>query len=1297
MDEIGQDEHVVRPRRPVPDRVGTQKELATALSALKDHSGLSIRRLAQITGVSRATLGGYFAGSHLPLATLPDTLPTLVRACGVTDPEEISLWVEALSRVRRGPAPRPAGAPAPYLGLAAFQPQDAERFFGREALTRRLCEVTVALRAAGGGLLVVVGASGAGKSSLLRAGLIGTLRADGVPELGPDIVIRLLTPGAHPLAALDAARAADAVVVPRTTVYVVDQFEETFTTCTDEQERRDFITALTQLAAPGGESATVVVVGLRADFFAQASLHPVLVPVLQDSHLVVGPMNETDLRLAMTEPARRAGVEFADGLADLLVRDLAPLSGASVPTGDAGALPLLSHVLLTMWERGQGRTLTVADYRDSGGIRDAVANTAETAYAGLPPAQQELARRVFMRLVHVGDGSVDTRRRIARGELLLAEDEPDAVREVLDAFITRRLLTADREHIEFSHEILVQAWPRLRDWIDADRDGLRIHRRLTDDAERWRDNGRDPGLLYRGGLLSAVEDWLAGAGRSADINSREREFLVESRGLAAAERITAARGIRLRRQLLGILTVLLVLAGLLAGVAVVQKRSADRQRSAALTARDIALSRQIATEADDLRKQDIGLAAQLSLTAYRTSPTPEARASLLGAFAVPQVTRLLGQHGALQSLALSADGHTLVAGGVDPSVRRWNITDRAAPRTLGTPLSKGKQAVYAVALSRDGRLLAAAGADRTVWLWALNGTRAQSLGALPDPPADTVYSLALSPDGRTLAAGGADRTVRLWDIHDPRHPTSLGTPLVGGTGYVQSVAFAPDSRTLAAGDADHTARLWDVTDPRHPRGLGKPLGADDDVLAVAFSPVGHLLAVGASDGSVRLWNVTRPARPDPSPLRLNGPTTWVNALVFSPDGSTLAGGGSDNAVWLWSTTTGSALMTLPHPSHVTAAAFLPDGHTLATAAADGQARLWDLRVPALPGTADPAFFLAYRGSGHLLAVARSGGPVTLWRTGDPRVPVQAGPAIADPAHPHSFSGAAAFSGDGELLAIGGGDGTVEIWNVADPAHPRYVSTLRGPTKTVQSVVFDPVGQVLAVGTSSAELWLWDLTTPTRPVPLPRLATSTDNYVMSVAFSPDGRLLVAGGTDKLVRVWNVSAPRRAKAVGTLGGFGNFVSSVAFAPSGGLLAAGSADNTVRLWRMSGAGRPGALGAALTGPKGYVYSVQFGTDGRSLAAGSGDGGIRVWDTTIPARPVLLAALTAPEGATYAVAFDPQNGTLASAGSAAAAHLWTMDPEAVARLVCATAGDPPTRAEWTEYVGASSPARPCGALPDR
>ncbi|MGH4001332.1 MAG: hypothetical protein ACRDTJ_28175, partial [Pseudonocardiaceae bacterium] len=395
--------------------------------------------------------------------------------------------------------------------------------------------------------------------------------------------------------------------------------EELFTLCADDQQRRTFIELLAQLASPrSGTHADahpvgLVVVGVRADFYAACANYSHLRTALQDNPLVVGPMSDTELREAIFCPARDVGLGIEPGLVELLLRDLGDTTGEL--TGYAvGRLPLLAHALRATWQQRHGHTLTVDGYRSTGGIGRAVATTAEGVFTGLDSAGQHLARTLFLRLIKIGDSSEDTRRRVTRTDLLLGLD-PGSVGPVVDAFTQGRLLTQEQDTVEITHEALVRAWPRLRQWIDTDRTGNLIRQELDAAADAWDRDRHDTAALYRGNRLDAALTWAASTSHEGDLSPAASTFLTAS--IRQEHRVAT-----LRRTVLVMLSVLALVAS---GAAVI----AFQQSTVAQQERDTVTFSQITAQADRLSSTDVSLAAQLSLTAYRMRPTPDLHTALV--------------------------------------------------------------------------------------------------------------------------------------------------------------------------------------------------------------------------------------------------------------------------------------------------------------------------------------------------------------------------------------------------------------------------------------------------------------------------------------------------------------------------------------------------------------------------------------------------------------------------------------------------------------------------------------------
>lgn len=462
----------------------------------------------------------------------------------------------------------PAPGASPYMGMQYFDEGDAANFFGREALT-----ATLVGRLRHQRFLAVVGASGSGKSSVVRAGVVPALRhatplADGtLPPPGSDRwQIQVITPTAHPLKELAAALTQDSESVTATAtlmddlardsrsldlaatrflkhpkhagpcwLLVVDQFEELFTLCQEATERRAFVDAL--CAAVATEGPVRVVLTLRADFYHHCAQYDALRKLLAAEQEYIGAMTAAELRAAIECPAHNAQWELEPELVDALLCDVGVGAGQ---TPEPGALPLLSHALLETWKRRRGRRLTLHGYAEAGGVRGAIARTAEAVYQQLPAPHQAIARNVFVRLTALGEGSQDTRRRADLAELTPDHAQRAGVDAVLQTLADARLIVKDTHTAEVAHEALIREWPTLRGWLDADREGLRLHRHLTEAATEWDKRGRKPEDLYRGTRLVQAQEWVNT--HTDQLSAAERAFLQASTAALTTER----RATRLR-------------------------------------------------------------------------------------------------------------------------------------------------------------------------------------------------------------------------------------------------------------------------------------------------------------------------------------------------------------------------------------------------------------------------------------------------------------------------------------------------------------------------------------------------------------------------------------------------------------------------------------------------------------------------------------------------------------------------------------------------------------------------------
>src|SRR5215213_7814653 len=698
------------------------------------------------------------------------------------------------------PARVAAEGVCPFKGLASFEPVDADYFFGRERLVAELVA-----RLVGAGFLGIVGPSGSGKSSVLRAGLLPALAGGVLPGSGGWRRL-LLRPGERPLEELrrvlvsgakdPLAEALDTLPSGARLLLAVDQLEELHTACRSDDERAAFADTLARAAAdPDGRA--VVVVALRADFYGRFAAYPGLAELLGGNHVLVGPMQASELRRAVELPGARVGLRVEPDLADALVDDV---------EGEPGSLPLLSTALLELWQKRQDNALTLADYRASGGVHGAVARLAEGTYARVPDERRQLVRAVMLRLVGEDEGDAPVRRRAPLGELDLERNED--VADVLATLADSRLVTVSEGNVEVAHEALLREWPRLREWIEEDTEGRRLRRHITQAATEWDAARRDQGELYRGARLAAALDWTAD--HALDVNELEREFVTESREASEQETKRVRRtNRRLRGLLVGV--AVLLMAAVAGGIfAVVQRGQARDAETAQFVQR---------LGAQALVEEDLDLSLLLARQAVAIDDSPQARGYLLATLrSRPAAIGIMhGDGGTLRGITVSPDGKTLA---VDTGGDRILFFDARTYAQIGDPLSV-KEAAGSIAYSPGGRTLAVGG-DRIVRLIDARTHAQLAETAVGGTPMRMVFTkggsqlVVLSPLGDLQALGGLDAQITIHDaatlepIGKSIEPDAFVGAYVGFWYASPQFALTPDDRSVITASEDGELALWDL-------------------------------------------------------------------------------------------------------------------------------------------------------------------------------------------------------------------------------------------------------------------------------------------------------------------------------------------------------------------------------------------------------------------------------------------------------------------------------------------------------
>jgi DNA-binding SARP family transcriptional activator/WD40 repeat protein/energy-coupling factor transporter ATP-binding protein EcfA2 len=1212
------------------------------------------------------------------LRTLHQLKSVLVTRLGV-DPGPDVLALEA-AILRQDPSLLSGGpsvatrSTCPYQGLQAFDVEDADRFFGRTRDAEACLEVLERTS-----LLALVGPSGSGKSSLMRAGVGAALHARGTPAV-------VITPGARPVEAL----AALATAAPGAAL-LVDQFEEVFSLCEDAGQRREFLQVVTAEAR-----TRLVVIALRADHLAHLSAHAEIARLVERGLYIVGGLGEEGLAQAIEEPARQAGLVIEAGLVDLLVREV---------KDDPGALPLLSHVLLETWRRREGSTLTVSGYRASGGIHGAVAQSAEALYAHVAVEQRHTLRDLVLRLVSPGPQGEPVRSRVPR-RMVATDTDRD---RLIEQLVAARLVTSDDGVLEITHEALARVWPRLRGWLDDDVEGQRMLHHLSTAADAWDSMGRPDSELYRGVRLARIRDWRAGS--TTTLTDTEQAFLAASHEQAELEERSAEERARAQGQLIRrlrvVLTgavVLLVLALAAGGVAAVQSKRAGDNEAQAIASRQAAeqgefsaMVRQAAlmSEATD----DVALSLLLAVAATKLDSSPESAAALGRALSdSPALISSIEMSGEdHMSLELSPDDRTVA---IIDALHRVQLLDAGTGEVLaGTPAGAAREDPYprAVEFSPDGRTIAVGMTSlsrRPVELFTVPDLADASvrLEGLPEGRW-RIVDIDFSEDGLSIAAGlqklptgmqnlnssedALDRATNwaaAWRLDRPSEPELLRLSKKGEP----FVALSPDGgRLFAIPDG----RVHDLRTGEASKFFPEPSRWGS---SLTLSPDGRWLAYAADAGQGTTVVDSRSLRE----VRRLGEGSSMIEFDFSADSSRLltSSWGAPRPAQVWEVASGTLVADLSLTGRSPMAVDLDaSGASIVSAEAHQQIdvlRRWDvagsnrflrrLSVPELPlgdngtcmarvspGGVHVAYMPCEQDSYVFLDVARERVRVA------PLSEMQAANGIGD------------WRADRPTYLRADGDVVREF----DARSGRQLQARRmgGP---VGDVAYSPDGTVVVAGDSNGDVSLLDADS-LEPVGAPH---GLDASVVHVGVGPDNHTAFALTSDDPAGLFWSSWPSAwtlldlAEGAVTHAGELDFFGNVGLmSPAGDrAVVTGLEGGEVLILDLT-TGTP--VRPFVVAHQGNVGLIAFSRDGSRLVTGAEDGSVVLWDT---ATATQLARVSLPSLGHASAGFRPDGSILLVPGGAEPGlHVWDPDPERAMAFACRAAGRELTVSEWTDAFG--------------
>jgi WD40 repeat protein/serine/threonine protein kinase len=1187
----------------------------------------------------------------------------------------------------------------PYRGLRAFSEADETFFFGRERLVRRLLESLNAKDEEFFNFLALVGPSGSGKSSVVSAGVFPALRRGELPGSEEWYLVEML-PGSQPMRALEAAmlsvaadrpsqllgdlnmstagfhQAIERVLPDEDNVRLflhINQFEEIFTQVEQESDREHFLQSLHRAITAPGTRLTVLVT-LRADFYDRPLLYADFGRLVRQRTEVVLPLSADEFEAAITGPALRVGLNLQAGLVATIVEDVEQ---------QPGALPLMQYALTELFERRDGFTLTLDAYLDVGGISGALVRRADDVYKELSVSARELSRQVFLRLVNIGQGTEDTRRRARQSMLRSLTQDDAALDEVLDTFGKYRLLTFDNDPntreptVQIAHEALIRRWQRFQGWLNDSREELQLHRKLAAAVDEWDESGYDPSFLASGLRLEQFEAW-ANATEMA-LSQRETNYLSQSiiyrEDLLSKEEVRLAREVALKRRsantmraLVMVFFVATVIALVLAGLAATQRQEAQDARSvaevraaeaadSALQARQAALdAARSANRAQTLawassaqlvladNDTDLAIALGLQAASRLTNAPDEAKRALAAAAYAPGTRGLFRGHiGAVNGVAVSPDGNRAVSISDDNQIIVWNLNDSDDFDRItrhGAP-------ILSVAMNHVGSMVASGDADGNLYITGLV-TRVE--GELVGHHAP-VLALDYSRDDSLLVSSDAAGTIIVWDVES----RSIIQEWRAAEVPIHAVIFNENGRRIYLGSDDGLVSEWGIS--ANAAIIFRDLEAHTGpVFDLALNPAARTLLSASGDGTVIHWDLVS-GRPIAT---FDGHSDAVMTVDFTQDGMNAFSGSVDASIIMWNVRDAIAVQRFGgHNGGISGLAVVPGHQQIVSGSFDRSVRLWDtvhgLQTHLFAGHTGPVLSLTYSPDGRHALSGGTDNLLLMWDMVENRLERQM------TRHFGSINDVA-WLPDGNHAISASDDETLILWDVNTGEAMR---SFDGHTNRVRAVAVSPDGTRAVSGGDDRFAIVWDTENSAQIMRL----RGHDGPIRDVAISPDGQSVLTASEDMGIIHWNLETGRILR---RLGGHSDAVLTVTFSPNPRYAVSGAADGRIIYWDL----QTGALLNIIEGHIGPVYDTAFTLNGSGILSGSADRTMRIWDVATGAE---IARFTGHGASVISVAMEPF-GRHALSGSAAgiirewevpysfnALVQWTFSNRYVRSLTCA------------------------------